>query len=254
MQRCFLLIFFLALGFSAQAQYAETIRSGRPGQSIDPYAVGAGGIQIQTGNSYTNLSNFFPGPHGRHDWETVLRAGIFNRFELNALLNYNRLLLPGGPSYLNGLNAFHLGLRYHLYTGKGLVPSLGFQYRVKLRAVSRDFRPPGTGSQFTLVSQQYFGEAWAFTVNTGLDWDGIQVQPAWFYVLNLSRSIGKRWGVFIENYGGRSYGEFQSNFDGGLSFLVTPDFQLDLLAGGNRESYFISTGLSWRFRVGSHPD
>lgn len=249
MHKICLFAFFCLFFGSVFSQYSTSIISDRPGQANSPYTAVARTVQFQTGlalggaRTDNSLGEYL-------GVENVLRYGILKNFEISLLHNYSAT--SGGPFPVSGWNAFHVGGRFHMYTGKGLVPSLGFQCRVKLRAVSLDFRPPGTGSQFLLVTQQTFGKKLVLTTNNGLDWDGSRPQARWIYVVNLAYPLGKRWGIFLENYGSYPEGDFDTYVDGGLSFLPSPNVQLDLYGGGGKNDgvteYFASMGISFRFR------
>ncbi len=69
-------------------------------------------------------------------------------------------------------------------------------------------------------------------------------------MINLSYSLNAKLGVFVENYGGTEGGVFTTNFDGGISWLLTNDLQLGLNGGyaSNQgvNNYFVSAGVSWR--------
>lgn len=246
---CLLLLIMAAS--TLHAQYAPSIASGRPGQSIAPFTVGARVAQVQTGFNFGGAQTE-PFASQYIGNETVLRYGLTKRFELSALLNYASQRIGGLPTRFNGLAAFHFGGRFHIFTGKGLLPSVAFQYRLKLRAVSEAYRTDATASNVLLVTQQSLTDKISLVTNNGLDWNGFGPKPSYFYTLNLSRSLGDRWAVFIENYGNVSGGDLDAYFDVGLAFLATDNLQIDGYGGSGMNEglgeYFMSLGLSWRLR------
>jgi len=244
-----ILLLFSCISISSIAQKAESIRSSRPGQAIEAFTVGKRVGQVQAGFAYTwwDVGAF---SYGENGYETVLRYGILEKLELNALLNVTTLGV-GDRLSATGLSSFHVGAKYNVYEGEGLIPSVGAQFRLKLPAVSELFRPDNVATQFTISAQNLLTDKLGLTFNTGLDWSGFDSGASWFYVVNLSHPIADRWGVFIENYGNRRRGLTRPYFDGGCSFLINTNLQLDFSAGANFQDlfneYFISPGLSWRF-------
>ena len=116
------------------AQFNETVRTDRPGQAIGAFAVGQGIFQVQSGfdyyksrlsdNTYTEgfLNN------------TVMRFGLTEPFEVSALVEYRTetIVEDNVDDDGKGLSALDVGMRYHIYTGEGIVPSVGFQIRARL--------------------------------------------------------------------------------------------------------------------------
>jgi len=244
----------LALSFAGYGQYNETIRTGRPGQSIGPFTVGKGILQVQTGMDVFK-SNWGPGMESNgYLNNTVVRYGIAERWEVSALADYRveSMKENGLKVDLNGLAAFDVGGRYHIYTGKGLVPSLGFQLRFRLPVLSANYEIDKVAPRFTLITSQQISDTFTFVTNWGGSWNGINSTGTGFYTLNLSFPISGKWGGFIENYGSLTSGNFDSRFDTGLSYLVTNDLQLDVLGGAGSndgvKDCFLSIGLSWRTR------
>jgi len=69
------------------------------------------------------------------------------------------------------------------------------------------------------------------------------------YSLALGYSISNTIGVYIEPYGSwAEQSQFENNFNTGFTFLINPNFQLDVSYGtglNNKMNYF-STGFSWK--------
>lgn len=249
---CFLL-FAVSLSFEGFGQYNETIRSGRPGQSIGPFTVGKGIFQIQTGMDvfgYENKSAGFKGDGFLNN--TVLRYGIAERWEISALADYKVETINdnGLESDLSGLAAFDIGGRYHIYSGEGWVPSVGFQLRFRLPVLSEDYEIDQVAPRFTLITNQKLSDTFTLFTNWGGKWNGNNSTGTGFYTINLAFPIYGKLGGFVENYGSLTDGNFDSRFDTGLSYLVSNDLQLDLLGGpGSNDGvkdFFFSVGLSWR--------
>lgn len=239
--------------FSGFSQFNETIRSGRPGQSIGPFTVGARVMQIQSGvdvYGFENEGNDLIGHGFVHN--TVVRYGLLERLELSGLFDYRDESWKSNTveQEANGLSAFDLGGRYAFYDGGGAIPSMGFQIRIRLPILSEDYKIDHIGPRFVFVTGQKLSNTFTLTTNWGVNWNGVDSNGTAFYVVNLSFPISGKWGGFVENYGEISGGDFDSRFDAGLAYLGNNDLQFDVLGGfgGNDgvNDYFIGTGFSWR--------
>lgn len=230
------------------SQSTEPLVTDRPGQAIASQTVGNGALQIQTGANVQGerLPAFTTSYLAS---EFVLRYGLGDRFELNGLFSHQTPVGNQFISTLQGISNCRLGMRIGILEGKGLIPTLAFQYQLKLRTVSDIFRAPTTASQFIFSSSQSLSEKLTLTTNLGMDWDGFGNSPTGLYVLNLSFPLAPKLGAFVENYGSFGNG-FETRFDAGAAYLVNPGLQFDFSLGGGRNDeindYFIGLGISWR--------
>ncbi|MDZ4667843.1 MAG: transporter [bacterium] len=241
-------VFFLNLSFLF-AQYNETIRTGRPGQAIGAFTVGKNILQFQQGvdyNSYLtsqNKTNIYVS-------NNVIRYGIMETVELSALIDYQNLRNKSDSvqTELKGLSNLHLGFRVHVNNKNGWVPTTGFQMRVKMPNVSRDFGASKPATVMVFVANWSLPKSMSLASNWILSYNGNNPNATGKYVINLGFPIHKKLSGFIENYGQLSGGEFQQRFDGGFAYLLNNNVQLDLSAGyGNNkgiQDYFVSTGIS----------
>ncbi len=231
----------------AFAQFNETIRTGRPGQSIGAFAVGSGIFQVQSGIDYFSSSGATISTKGYLS-NTVIRYGLTEPFEISALIEYKTESFNAEP--LTGLTALDLGMRYHIYTGKGLVPNVGFQVRWRLPKLGGDYEIKNIAPRFILATSQTFSEKILFITNWGAAWNGENASPNGTYTLNLSYAFTNKFGAFIESYGNISQSDWDTFLDGGFAYLVNDDLQLDISSGiGKNEGiqdFSISAGVSWR--------
>ena len=246
------LISFITLT-SSVAQFNETIRTGRPGQAIGAFTVGSGIFQMQSGFDYFGSKNSKADSKNNGLLNnTVMRYGLTEQFEISTLLEYKTERITEGNNKTNqkGLSAFDVGMRYHIYTGKGLIPNVGFQIRMGLPILSEAYQINDLAPRFIVVTSQKLSNTFNLITNWGAAWNGVDSKPLGTYVVNLSFPFNDRFGSFVETFGGYGRGNFLINFDTGLAWLLTPDLQLDLYGGyGNNygiKDYFVSTGVSWR--------
>ena len=253
-----LLILFLIFPLIAQAQYGETIRTGRPGASIGPFTVGKQIFQIQTGAHIARASHDFFTVNELHT-PLVLRYGLWERIEINGLLAYTKLSQRDENTETDhdkGLSAAQIGVRFNILDGQGSGLSMGIQGRVKLNVLSEEFDHDRLGTNILLAMGHPLGENFGATVNLGLSTPGDDAsdteggKPRGFYSINLGMSVSKKVSAFIETYGTVHQQDFDTMFDTGLGYLINPNFQLDFSVGyGNNdkvEDVFVDFGLSWR--------
>lgn len=253
-------LFYLLLfcSFNAGAQFNETIRSGRPGQAIGPYSVGAGVFQTQTGfdltgfhNSRTDVTNHGITPN------TVLRFGITKSFDINTAISYtNDAYHLHDSSYsTNGLSTASIGTRINLYSSENYVPSVGMQVTFKLPILSPAYNSKYFAPSITFIISEKLTDKFNFLSNFGFDWNGDDAKPGSFYAANISYSIAPKWGTFIENYGSFSNGNFENNWDTGIAWLVNNNLQFDAYGGAGsnygKVDYLASIGISWRLVAAS---
>ena len=250
-----ILLFLLFVPQVSLAQTAESIRSGRPGQAIDPYVAGMGIFQIQSGIDRLTSKN-----QGQ-DLETlnsnmVWRFGISEQLEINGLWVFQKDQVnnSGLENSIQGVSQFHLGFRFNILSeSDGLIPSLGLQARFKLPFVGSDYTQKNIGNHFTLVFQHDLGAGFGWTHNFGIDSSGDDLVSTYFWVSNLSYGLNEKWSVFIELYGFERAGRDTQYIDAGLAYLWNNNLQLDLFAGagenfGVREN-LVSFGFSWRLEL-----
>lgn len=250
------IVIFLALmllHLVSFGQYNETIRSGRPGQSIGPFTVGQGILQIQSGIDFYGSENKDFGYSGSgfvHN--TVIRYGILERLEISGLIDYrnDKFKVNGSESDASGMSALDLGGRYELFEGKGAIPTIGFQMRVRLPVLSEDYQIDNIAPRFLFVTGQKLSDTFTLTTNWGGSWNGVNSIGTAVYIINLSFPITDKLGGFVENYGDLTDGDFDSRFDAGLAYLSNNDLQWDILGGLGKNDgvsdYFVSVGVSWR--------
>ena len=253
MKNSFILI-LLFCSANSFAQLAETIRSGRPGQAIGSYAVGAKVFQMQTGIDYGGLQNdVFNFSQNSFNPNTVLRFGLTEKIEINTgwAYQYEQYETPFISSERSGLSQSTIGTRINIIEANNYLPAVGIQVTMKLPILSPDYNVSFIAPRIMAIANQKLAEKLALTLNLGIDYNGVNAQPTGVYVANLSYAMTNKFGVFLENYGDFGQSFYNTFWDAGLSYLINNDLQLDVLGGlalnDDNMRYFLSVGVSWRF-------
>jgi Putative MetA-pathway of phenol degradation len=238
---------------SGFAQFNETIRADRPSETVSPFTVGQGIFQVQSGferdgsqnngqdlKSHSILNN------------TVVRYGLTELFEINALVEYRNLetTLHDVKTSFTGLSALDVGMRYHILTGEGLVPNIGFQFRVRLPVLSGPYEIKDIAPRINVMTSQRLSKKLTLATNWGAAWNGNDSSPTGAYTVNLSFPVCRGLNAFVETFGGLKQGDLTTDFDGGFAWIVQKNLQLDLYGGyGNNKgtkTNFVTMGVSWR--------
>lgn len=236
----------LLVSADAHAQFAENIRSGRPGQAIGPFCLGSKVFQHQIGFTYNRVGRF-PDENHLAVHQSVFRLGILERLEASAVLStiYDK---ERNDKAVGGVSDFQIGLRYHLLEPKGARPAIGLQGRFLIPLQSTRYRRERTGLKTILVIANPITDRLAYNTNWTMLYEGIGGDIRFGYIWNLSYNLSDKWGVFAELYG--QLNPWSANVDGGFSYLVNPDLQLDVSAGwqgiDSPPDWFVDLGVSWR--------
>lgn len=260
MKRILTFTFLFFLTFELMGQYVETIRTARPGRSMGTFTVGERVLQVQ--GSFELLEDIREASERNLTQSTLaVRYGISERFELNTAwaFNWETTDTPLGSRKLSGVSGSQIGFRVNVSDGTN-APPMAFQYRIKLRAVSEDYKKEFAGSRAVFAIAQPLGKKKnmrAFA-NIGLDWDGASAAPTGIYALEYMFALVPRLVGTIE-YSGKVplvndvfNQTWTSNWGLGLSYTVYKDLKIDMFAGGNiaeiSDQLFLNLGFSWRTR------
>lgn len=228
------------------AQFNETIRTGRPGQGTGSNAVGKRVIQMQTG--YDIGGNINNTNYKYSNLNTNLRFGVLERFEINSAWEYQTEKIF--TKKLSGLTLSSIGTRLHLLNPTKKLPSIGIQISAKLPFRTGDYSAKYIDIKSLLSITKSFGKKSSLLVNLVHNQSNNNNKNYWNYVINYGYNISDKWGVFIENYTNFTKNHFENYWDTGFSYLVNNNLQLDAYGGTSLNKkysdFFFSIGFSGR--------
>lgn len=277
------------------AQRGSVISSDRPGQGQTPLVVGKHYFQMQLGleagalNGQENTNGRRASGQAMHS-NYFFRLGITDNTELHFGATIDRFrrisyfpdppevsIWPVNPlypaSFRGQLNNLQFGFR-HTFMAEGATHdfSLGLigsyvHNGAPLHSRYRD----GNGLQLGLLASKTVSNNIQALGNIGINWSDPGMAPDLYYIVNFAFDLGKNIGLFVETKQEILFSRPGASFsllDGGLTWLLAPNFQLDLYGGwsqflttdllqGNffsqfalRESYgFVALGLSWKIKA-----
>lgn len=218
-----LLVFlFLPLFYLAQ------IKTDRPGEGTASDVVSPKTIQLESGVVYHKDENGFTSDH-------LLRFGITEKWEVR--LQTNQDLSDSSES------TYGFSSKYKFLAGENFSPSLAL-------IADSDFQ--FKDYSFTLASDKKLTEN--LGSSAGIAYLKENLLHYFFFSFGLDYTFeDDRWAIFGEYFG--YYNSMLSpehGSDFGITFLASPNLQLDVSFGSNLQNisnqYFLSTGISYQFR------
>ncbi|MFN2431420.1 MAG: transporter [Gemmatimonadota bacterium] len=251
------------------AAAVEELVTDRPDVTESAATVGGGVIQVESGVSLERSD----GTHVLSGPATLVRVGVASRIE-------GRLAWDGwvdGPDGSSGAGDGELGLKLALLSGRARGPDLSL---LAATSVPLGQDPISSGSvdpSFKAIAALELRDGVSLGINAGIAWfdaeqfqvpipqnaaigAGLPVTDPSVTVVRATRlswsasvgfDLGERTGAFVELFA--EHPEYESDvhaLDAGITFLLSPDLQLDASAGTNLASagleWFIGSGVSLR--------
>ncbi len=105
--------------------------------------------------------------------------------------------------------------------------------------------------EFRFTMQHTLSEKLSLGYNLGCEWDGFTPETTFIYTLTTGYAISDKIGSYVELFGFAPQGDSANhNFDGGVTYLFTNNFMVDLSSGvgltENAPNYYMALGLSIR--------
>ncbi|HVG25203.1 MAG TPA: transporter [Thermoanaerobaculia bacterium] len=230
-------LLLLLSSFSLFAQEEEQqIVADRPGLADGAATVGAGVVQLETGLMLADDGD------PSQTLPTLLRFGISDRFELR--VQSDVVGRVAGDTELAPIAAgFKLRLR------EGAIP-LSLIASVQPPSGGGAFRTTDFAVDARVVSDIDLGNDFSLTPNAGLQRDDDGTTAAVF-AMSLEKEVGDAL-PFVDFETTFDGGEASLIADAGVAWIVRPNTQLDVSAGGGlagdgTPDWFISAGYSRRF-------
>jgi hypothetical protein len=256
MKRIPLLLAVILAASLVNAQEDPPLITDRPDQTESALVVPAWLLQIETGM----LKEWVNNPDDSFDKNirygtTLLRYGLFDfmEFRLGSDLLNHRFKLPAEAERSDfGVSPIGVGFKFALAKENGLIPDI---------ALITGWQIPNTGNRifssdkwqhsFVFAFAHTLSQRWGLGYNLGYEFEGGFDKSAFKYSLVGGYAIADRWGAFIEAYGAKlSNIPWDVRTDAGVTFLLFPNFQLDLSGGIGLTDVsaigFLSGGFSWR--------
>lgn len=249
------LFLFFAVALQAQQQVPDLVTD-RPDQTESAATVPKHFLQIETGFILENDENEISRNKSFAYSTTLLRYGLWDNFELRlgaAYLGDNVTKKNSDFSQnIAGFSPLHVGFKVKVAEEKGLRPDIAFLGGLELPfTAGSDYKPSYTAATMRFAFSHTLSDRFSLGYNLGAEWDGETAVPGYFYSVALGIGLIENLGMFVESFGAiQEAGTAQHQLDAGFTYLLTPNFQVDISGGiGLNDAApdnFISFGLSYR--------
>lgn len=252
-----LILFFMATSVIVKAQEAvPELITDRPDQTESSAVVPHKSLQIETGFVLENNTTDVARQKSIAYNTTLLRYGLLTNFELRLGLEYLGEELEqkntGATTAHSGLGPLYTGFKVKIADEDRWRPEVAFLGGLVLPfSANKIFKPEYSAVNMRFSVSHTLSDNLSLGYNLGAEWDGETAVPGYIYTIALGIGLTDKLGMFAEGFGlFTEEGRGEHLFDGGFTYLVLPNFQLDISGGiglnSNAADNFISVGLSYR--------
>ena len=228
----------------------------RPDQTESSSVVPHKSLQIETGFILENDENDSYKQQTFVYNSTLLRYGLLERMELRLGLAYLseevKIKNTDTTNTSTGLSPLYAGFKIAIVEESGWIPEIAFLGGLVMPFTAHDdFKAAYSAPAGRFAFTHTLSERFSLGYNLGAEWYGETAVPDYFYSIALGIGITDKIGAYIEAFGFlREEGRDNHLIDGGFTWLVLPNLQLDLSGGlGLTEESidnYLSFGLSYR--------
>ncbi len=240
------LTFFMLFPVAAAAQDLST---DRPDQTEAPFVLPQKTIQIECGFLHEKEGRLKNAEIPSLLW----RFSLSEVMELRLITTHVNNNIRNGKHEYDGLEPVQLGFKIKVCEEKGLRPNVGYIQHVAIKwLASGNLEASAYATNFRFTAQHTLSNRLNLSYNAGMEWEPGRSTANFIYTLATGFSITDKLSAYIEIFGTMPEKEKSvHNYDGGLTYLLLPNLQLDISAGtgfeNSADNYFLSTGISWRF-------
>ena len=245
------MVFFV----TAQEMVPELVTD-RPDQTESSSVVPLKSLQIETGFIFESDNTRREKINTYNFNTTLLRYGLFERFELRLGLAYlseqSKNIDSASEKKINGLSPLYTGFKVLIADENGCIPQIAFLGGLIFPITAKEeFKAPYTAPVMRFAFSHTLSEKLSLGYNLGAEWYGENAIPDYYYSIALGIAVTNKLGAFIESFGLiPESGEPSHLADAGFTYLVLPNLQLDFSGGlglnKNASDGFIGFGVSYR--------
>lgn len=248
--------FWIACAVSGQetTEVLELITD-RPDQTESSAIVPRGYFQIESGITYSDEGSEsrtleYPG--------TLLRIGVSKRLELR--LGTQGFVSEFEGNRTTGYGDSEIGTKIYLLRERGWRPETALLASVSLPTGSDGFSTNRMDPSFRFAFSHTLTDTVSLGYNLGAAWETVSTSSGRStlsdlqYTVTAGFGLSERFGAFVELFGDTPLsadGSSEVSFDGGVTFLIRPNLQLDAALGvgltDEAPDWFFTTGVSIRF-------
>ena len=232
------------------AQNSPSIQTDRPDQTECPFITPKHFLQFENGFTFERPTH----KKEKQASITVLtRFGVTPNFELRLSTEYISQQTDHTSSA--GVNPIIIGFKTKIIEENGIIPRTAFIGHLSIPQLATPaFKQKHYTPDFRFTMQHTVSDQQTLSYNLGTEWEAETLEATFIYTLATGYALTKKTAAYLEFYGFiPQTTKPDHRFDGGLTYLVNPNHQLDLSVGLGLSkaspNYFISIGYSLRFQV-----
>lgn len=237
------------VGIWAGTAWAEELVTDRPDATESSSVVQSGQVQLELGWLYTES-----GDQRTHELpQTLVRIGVIDRVELR--IGWDGYVEARSFDGVDGAGDGELGTKIYLSPENGAFPESALLAAVSIPWGDQELTSDEVDPAFRFAFSHTLPYGLSLGYNLGAEWatEDDSTLSSFVYTVALGFGLTDSLGGYIEFFGdvGLSAAGDTHSFDGGLTYLISDDFQLDVLAGvgisDNADDWFAGAGVSYRF-------
>jgi hypothetical protein len=250
-----LLLSFLTGTGLAQDEIPELVTD-RPDQTESASTVPEGTVQIEIGLLVSRRQETFADVDAVEVPATLVRVGLSENWELRAGWAGHVSIDGAAEGFdVSGFGDAELGFKYRFRDERGPAPEMALLVSTSVPAGDEELSTDELEPALRLAFAHTLSERLSLGYNLGIGWEEVLGSALYSYVYTaaLGIGLGERASAFVEIFGdvpGDAPGDPAHGFDGGFTFLLRDNLQLDVAAGVGlsdaADDWFAGLGLSAR--------
>lgn len=232
----------------SQELLTQDLITDRPDQTESAVTVPLYSLQIESGFVYENIKDKIP-VDNYSIAGTLFRYGLTDKIEMRFGAGY---LINKNDVTNSSFGDFLLGAKFNILTEEQAHFDFGLLLHTTLPIGDKILNPDKFEPELIAAFSSSVSDNLSISANLGGVNNASLQKIVYIYTGAVGLSLNEELGAFIE-----MYGNFLSaispthNFDGGFTYLLNDELQLDFSAGNSvsavNKSWFISSGISVRF-------
>jgi hypothetical protein len=227
----------------------------RPDRTESSSIVPRNAIQVEAGFYYTSVSDSDMEERETGYIDALIRFGLLERLELRlgltaASIERKEHGVNDNPAIISGIAPLKPGLKIFITEEDGWIPEIALLTHLYIPFKASGITQSNISSDILLAASHTLSGKVSLGYNIGIEWPGDELNPMGIYSIASGIGITENIGAFVETFGRFQYELFECSMDGGFTFLVLPNLQLDIsFAYGltnTAPDYYAGGGISLR--------
>ncbi|MDP5158541.1 MAG: transporter [Flaviramulus sp.] len=226
--------------------FSQTIITDRPDQTESSSSIDRGSFQIETGILLGFTEDEFSSERQLLAPTTLFRYGITKGIEIRVLSQFESLKNQSSTQKTRGISDLEIGTKIQVFKKENINTEIAFLSHIILPTGSTGLTNNSYGTINKISISHTLNDALGLGYNVGYDYFG-DGKGHLTYSVALGVSVTDTFGIYIEPYGSlNEFKTYESNFDAGITYLVTDNCQLDASFGTgiNYTMNYLSLGCS----------